>query len=319
MAATDYYKELGVARDAEEKEIKRAYRRLARKYHPDVNPGNAKAAERFKRIATAYGVLADKKKRHLYDRFGEAGLSEGFQEGAGPTGGAGGFPGGFRGGFEGVPPFAGGGRGGGAPFGADLGDLFGQFFGGGRARPPQRGADLETEVTLTLDDAAHGSRRRITLGNGSRVDVKIPAGVDTGTRIRVTGKGQPGPGGGPTGDLFVRVRMAPHPYFRRDGQDIYLDLPLTLTEATLGTSLRIPTLDGVTQLKVPAGVASGARLRLRGKGLPGAKATGRGDQFVVIKIVPPKNLSDAARARLEEVARLAPYDPRRDLAWAEER
>lgn len=309
MAATDYYQELGLGRDADEKEIKRAYRRLARKYHPDVNPGNAKAAERFKRIARAYAVLSHKEKRRLYDRYGEAGLSEGFKEGAGPAGNFEGFGGGFPG----------GGGGGGSPFGADLGDIFGQFFGGGRSRGPQRGADVETEVTLTLDDAAHGTRRRITLGNGNRVDVKIPAGVDTGTRIRVTGKGMAGPGDGPMGDLFVRVRMAPHPYYRRDGQDIYLDLPLTLTEATLGTSVRIPTLDGATQLKVPAGVASGARLRLRGKGLPGAKGGERGDQFVVIKIVPPKHLSEAARERLEEVARLAPYDPRRDLAWAEER
>jgi len=309
MATTDYYKELGGARDAEEKQIKRAYRRLARKHHPDVNPGDAKAAERFKRIARAYGVLSDKKKRRLYDRYGEAGLSEGFQEGAGPSGG-------FKGGAEGFPGGFPGGAGG---FGAEgLGDIFGQFFGGGRPRGPQRGADVETEVTLTLDDAAHGTRRRITLGDRSRVDVKIPTGVDTGTRIRVTGKGQPGPGGGPRGDLFVRVRMASHPYFRREGQNIYLDLPLTLTEATLGTSVRIPTLDGPTQLKVPAGIASGAKLRLRGKGLPTAKGDHRGDQFVVIKIVPPKKLSDAARAHLEEVARLVPYDPRRGLAWAKE-
>jgi len=313
MAATDYYKELGVGRDAEEKEIKRAYRRLARKYHPDVNPGNAKAAERFKGIARAYAVLSDKKKRRLYDRYGEAGLSEGFQEGAGPAGGFGGGAGGFPGGFPGGAPGGPGGFG-----GADLGDIFGQFFGGGRPRGPQRGADVETEVTLTLDDAARGTRRRITLSDGSRVDVKIPTGVDTGTRIRVTGKGQPGPGGGPRGDLFVRVRMARHPYFRRDGQDIYLDLPLTLTEATLGTSVRIPTLHGATQLKVPAGVTSGAKLRLRGKGLPSAKGEQRGDQFVVIKIVPPKELNDAAREHLEEVARLAPYDPRRDLVWAKE-
>jgi len=309
MAATDYYKELGVGRDADEKQIKRAYRRLARKHHPDVNPGNAKAAERFKRIARAYGVLSDKKKRRLYDRYGEAGLSEGFQEGAGPSGGFGGGADGFPGGF----PGGAGGFGGG-----DLGDIFGQFFGGGRPRGPQRGADVETEVTLTLDDAAHGTRRRITLGDGSRVDVKIPTGVDTGTRIRVTGKGHPGPGGGPRGDLFVRVRMARHPYFRRDGQDVYLDLPLTLTEAALGTSVRIPTLHGATQLKVPAGVASGAKLRLRGKGLPSAKGEKRGDQLVVIKIVPPKHLSDAAREHLEEVARLAPYDPRHNLAWAKE-
>lgn len=312
MATTDYYKELGVGRDADEKEIKRAYRRLARKHHPDVNPGDAKAAERFKRIARAYGVLSDKKKRRLYDRYGEAGLSEGFQEGAGPTGGfGGGFPGG------GAP---GGGFPGGGGFGAEgLGDIFGQFFGGGRPRGPQRGGDVETEVTLTLDNAARGTRRRITLGDGSRVDVKIPTGVDTGTRIRVTGKGQAGAGGGPRCDLYVRVRLAPHPYFRREGQDIYLDLPLTITEAALGTSVRIPTLDGATQLKVPAGVASGAKLRLRGKGLPTAKGDQRGDQFVVIRIVSPKQLSDAARAHLEEVARLAPYDPRHGLAWVEER
>ncbi len=310
MAATDYYKELGVGRDADDKEIKRAYRRLARKYHPDVNPGNTKAAERFKRIARAYAVLSDKEKRRLYDRYGEAGLSEGFQEGA--AGGPGPGPG-----FEGFP--GGGFPGGGGGFGADaFGDIFSQFFGGGRPRGPQRGADVETEVTLTLDDAARGTRRRITLGDGSRVDVKIPPGVDDGTRIRVAGKGQPGANGGPRGDLFVRVRMAAHPYFRRQGRDIYLDLPLSITEAALGTSVRIPTLDGDTQLKVPAGVASGAKLRLRGKGLPAAKGGARGDQLVVIKIVPPKRLPEAARKHLEEFARLAPNDARAGVAWAKE-
>ncbi len=312
-ATTDYYKELGVSRDASDQEIKRAYRRLARKYHPDVNPGNAKAAERFKRIARAYEVLSDPKKRRLYDRYGEAGLAEGFDEqaarAAGAAGGAAGPGPGFD--FEGFP--------GGFGFGAEgLGDIFSQFFGGGRPSGPRRGADVETEVTLTLHDAAQGTRRRITLGDGTQVDVKIPAGVDQGTRIRVAGKGRPGAQGGPRGDLYVRVRMAPHPYFRREGRDIYLDLPLSLTEAALGTTVRIPTLDGPTQLKVPAGIASGAKLRLRGKGLPGPKGGGRGDQFVVVKIVPPKHLPDEARRHLEEVARLAPYDPRAGLAWAKE-
>lgn len=295
MAATDLYAELGVKRDASAEEIKRAYRRLARKFHPDVNPGNRRAEERFKKISLAYDVLGDAEKRAQYDRFGEAGVN-----GAGPPpgGGVGGAP---FGGFEG------------------FGDLFEQFFRGGGARPgPQRGQDLETKVTLTLEEAARGVTRRMALGEGHRVDVKIPAGVDTGTKIRVAGKGRPGAVGGGPGDLFVVVQVAPHPYFRREGNDLYLDLPLTIFEATLGTKVRIPTLEGRTQLTVPAGVASGAKLRLRGKGLMAAKGGGHGDQFVVIKIVPPKGLAAADRAQLEGLGARLSEDPRAGLAWSQE-
>ena len=295
MAASDLYAELGVKRDASPEEIKRAYRRLARKFHPDVNPGNRRAEERFKKISMAYDILGDPEKRAQYDRFGEAGVN-----GAGPPPG-GGFGGAQFSGFE------------------AFGDLFEQFFRGGGARPgPQRGQDLETKVTLTLEEAARGVTRRIALGEGHRVDVKIPPGVDTGIKIRVAGKGRPGAAGGPKGDLFVVVHVAPHPYFRREGNDLYLELPLTIFEATLGAKVRIPTLEGRTQLTVPAGVASGAKLRLRGKGLPMPKGGGRGDQFVVIKIVPPKSLSSADRLRLQEVGERVVEDPRAGLAWAQE-
>jgi len=295
MAGTDLYADLGVKRDASAAEIKRAYRRLARKFHPDVNPGNRRAEERFKKISLAYDILGDAEKRAQYDRFGEAGVN-----GAGPPPG-GGFGGGSSGGFE------------------AFGDLFEQFFRGGGPRPgPQRGSDLETKVTLTLEEAARGVTRRIALGEGHRVDVKIPAGVDTGTKIRVAGKGRPGAAGGPRGDLFVVVQIAPHPYFRREGSDLYLELPLTIFEATLGTKVRIPTLDGRSQLTVPAGVASGAKLRLRGKGLPTPKAGGHGDQFAVIKIVAPKALSAADRARLQELGEGHSENPRAGLVWSVE-
>lgn len=295
MAATDLYAELGVKRDASAKEIKHAYRRLARKFHPDVNPGNRRAEEKFKKISLAYDILGDAEKRAQYDRFGEAGIN-----GAGPPPG-GGFGGAPSGGFEG------------------FGDLFEQFFRGAGPRPgPQRGQDLETKVTLTLEEAARGITRRIALGEGHRVDVKIPAGVDTGTKIRVAGKGRPGAAGGPKGDLFVVVQIAPHPYFRREGSDLYFDLPLTIVEATLGTKVRIPTLEGRSQLTVPAGVASGAKLRLRGKGLPIAKGGGRGDQFAVIKIVSPKALSAADRTWLQELGERLSENPRAGLAWSTE-
>jgi DnaJ-class molecular chaperone len=295
MAATDLYADLGVQRDASAEEIKRAYRRLARKFHPDVNPGNRRAEERFKKISLAYDILGDPEKRAQYDRFGEAGVN-----GAGPPPG-GGFGGAAAGGFE------------------AFGDLFEQFFRGGGPRPgPPRGSDLETKVTLTLEEAARGVTRRIALGEGHRVDVKIPAGVDTATKIRVAGKGRPGPAGGPRGDLFVVVQIAPHPYFRREGSDLYLELPLTIVEATLGTKVRIPTLEGRSQLTVPAGVASGAKLRLRGKGLPAPKGGGRGDQFAVIKIVSPKVLSAADRAGLQELGERLSENPRAGLVWSAE-
>jgi len=260
-----------------------------------VNPGNRRAEEKFKKISLAYDILGDAEKRAQYDRFGEAGVN-----GAGP------------------PPGSGVG---GAPFGGfeGFGDLFEQFFRGAGQRPgPQRGQDLETKVTLTLEEAARGITRRIALGEGHRVDVKIPAGVDTGTKIRVAGKGRPGAAGGTRGDLFVVVQIAPHPYFRREGSDLYLDLPLTIVEATLGTKVRIPTLEGRSQLTVPAGVASGAKLRLRGKGLPTAKGGGRGDQFAVIKIVSPKALSASDRAWLQQLGERLSENPRAGLGWSTE-
>ncbi|MGD2064189.1 MAG: J domain-containing protein [Nitrospirota bacterium] len=308
MATTDLYADLGLKRDASGDEIKRAYRRLARKFHPDVNPGNRRAEERFKKISRAYDVLGDPEKRARYDRYGEAGVNGGgFAGGPHPSGG-------FSGG-----PFAGSGGGGFGGF-EGFGDIFEQLFRGGgtRAQGSAKGADVETRVTLTLEEAAHGVTRRIFLGDGAGVDVKIPAGVDTGTKIRVAGKGRPGVGGGPAGDLFAIVEMASHPYFRRDGSDLYLDLPLTIVEATLGTQVRIPTLDGRTQLTVPGGVASGAKLRLRGKGLPATKGGQRGDQFAVVKIVPPKNVPPADRARLRDLGERICEDPRAGLPWAAE-
>jgi len=312
MANKDFYKLLGVARDASDDEIRRAYRKLARELHPDVTGDDPKAKERFLQVQEAYAVLSNKEKRGRYDRFGTADFQ-------GPPGGGGWHRG--RPGAQGFADvniddlFGGGGI---------FGDLFSQGAPGGfrtrRPRGPARGQDVNYELRLGFEQAVGGTTSEITLappggGRPERIEVKIPPGVTEGQKIRLKGKGQPSPMGGPAGDLYIVARIAPHPYFRREGAHIYLDLPLSIVGATLGAKVTIPTLDGPTTLTVPPGTRSGQKLRLRGKGAPDPKGNGRGDQYAVIAIVPPTGLDEKTRKQLKQLGQELNQDPRADTGW----
>jgi DnaJ-class molecular chaperone len=289
--AQDPYSILGVARGASEKDIKSAYRKLAKELHPDYNKDNPKAAERFNQVTQAYDLLTDKDKRARFDR-GEI-------DGEGnPAGfGGGGFGGGGFGGGRGFNP--------GGPEAADLGDIFeGLFggrnagFGGGfgqRSAPPPKGSNRAYRLSVSLPDAALCAGQRITLADGKTVDVKLPKGAEDGMQIRLAGKGDIGPGG--PGDAIITIALAPHPYFRRDGDDIRLDLPISLTEAVAGGKVRVPTADGAVMLTVAPGSSSGRMLRLKGKGFTRKDGT-RGDQLVRLEITLPEGDADLA-ARLE--------------------
>lgn len=281
--AGDPYTVLGVARGAAEADIKKAYRKLAKELHPDRNKDNPKAAERFSAVTAAYDLLSDKDKRARFDR----GEIDADGNPAAPFGfGGGGGAGGYRqgpGGFE----FSGG--------GGDLGDIFEGLFGGrggaggspfGRSRqaPPRRGANIGYRLAVPFEDAAARRPQRITLGDGKTIDLKLPAGVETGTQMRLSGKGEPGPAG--AGDAIVTIEIGEHRFFRRDGDDIRLDLPVTLKEAVLGGPVKVPTVDGPVMLNVPAGSSSGRTLRLKGKGFTG-KGGERGDQLVTLEVTVP--------------------------------
>ena len=281
--AADPYTTLGVARTATEADIKKAYRKLAKELHPDRNKDNPKASEKFSQVTQAYDLLNDKDKRARFDR----GEIDGDGNPAAPFGFGGGGPqGGFRPGsanFE-----FGGGDG-----GSDFSDLFdGLFGGGGRrggggfsggfgARPQPKGANVAYRLAVPLTDAATLAAQRITLGDGKTIDLKLPAGVESGTQMRLSGKGQPGPGG--AGDAIVTIEIEPHRFFIRDGDDLRLDLPISLSEAVLGASIRVPTADGAVMLTVPKGSSSGKVLRLKGKGFH-KKGGGRGDQLVTLMV-----------------------------------
>ena len=308
--AADPYTTLGVSRGASEKEIKSAYRKLAKELHPDANKDNPKAAERFSEVAAAYDLLSDKDKRARFDR-GEID-ADGNPMGFGGGFGGGGFGGGQRG-------FGGGGPGGGfegfSSEGIDLGDLFGDIFGGTRGarggpfgggqqhRTAPRGANVQYRLAVSLTDAASLSPQRVTLGDGKTIDLKLPAGVEDGTQMRLSGKGEPGPGG--PGDALVIIQIQPHPFFERDGDDLRIDLPVTLDEALNGGKVRVPTATGAVMLSVPAGSSSGKVLRLKGKGFT-RKDGSRGDQLVSLQIVLPE-----ADADLKE--RLEGWQDKRDV------
>ena len=303
--ADDYYKTLGVSKSATADEIRKAYRKLARANHPDAKPNDSKAAERFKEIQEAYDVLNDDEKRKMYDQFGP-----GFQKmgpgGPGPQHGPGGF-GGFNGGSAPVDleELFGGGA------GIDLGQFF-QMGGGGAAGPKRgrrtvsRGEDVRASVQVDFETAVKGGSVDVQLDRGGTVEtlsVKIPAGVGEGQVIRLGGQGNPGGRGGTPGDLLLRIEILPHPYFRREGSNLLLDVPITPPEAVLGTKVEVPTLsEGSVVLKVPAGTSSGTKLRLRGKGVIDPQTKQVGDQFVVIKIVLPKKISDQDQALYEKLA-----------------
>jgi curved DNA-binding protein len=310
----DPYEILGVSRSATQDEIKKAYRRLAKQYHPDRNPNDKTAEQRFKEVHAAYEVLGDPERRAQYDRFGAGGPAPDVRTWT--TGGRGGVR------FEDIPfDFEGlGGLG-------DLTSIFEQFFArGGPARTRRRsggarsaalrGADLEHEVELSFEEALRGAVREVLLSgsdsHSERIQFRVPPGVHDGQRIRIRGKGQEGPGG--RGDLMIRCHIRPHPYFRLEGRDILLDVPLTLTEAALGTQVEIPTLEGTAVVKVPPGTSSGTKLRLRGHGVP--QPTGpRGDMYAIVQIHAPKAVSSRARALLTELEGEFNERPRERLGW----
>jgi DnaJ-class molecular chaperone len=314
----DPYQVLGVAHDADEATLKKTYHRLAQKSHPDMNPDDAQAEERFKEIGVAYAVLSDPERRRAYDEFGQIALDPNFdaEQARAATRGFGGA--GFaRGGFEG--PYAGAN----GPF-ADLGDVFGSLFGEARNHRPRarRGADLETTLTLDFVDAALGCERRIDLqrspaGGGppekQTLKIRIPCGVADGGRIRLAGQGAPGSAGGPPGDLLARIRVRPHPVFRRDGRDLRMEAAIGVSEAVLGTEFEIPTLDGRVTLRIPPGTDSGSKLRLQGKGIPGSGGRAPGDLYVEIRIRVPKNLDEETKQKFAALADRDPTGLRDDL------
>jgi len=374
---TDYYELLGVPRKASVKDIRAAYRKLARKYHPDLNPGDKSAEEKFKQIQEAYEVLSDTKKRQMYDQFGFNAPGPG---GPGPGAGYGGAPpedihfdfGGFD--FGGAP---GGG-------GTSFRDLFSQFFRGATAAQPgaghEPGSDLEYQIDITFAEAMHGAVKKLSFTrldvcnvchgagvapgdekvcptcNGSgqvtqvsgkmrfqvtcsrcggsgrlrtmcrncggegrvqrvdTLDVRIPPGAQTGSRVRVAGRGNAGTGGGPPGDLYIITNVQPHPFFERRGDDLYTVVPVTVSEASLGAKVEVPTIDGRAQVRIPPGTNSGKKLRLREKGAPSARQAGkRGDQIVEVQVVVPKPEDERVRNLLKELGKLDQEDPRREI------
>jgi molecular chaperone DnaJ len=385
MATTtkqDYYELLGVARKASVKDIRAAYRKLARKYHPDLNPGDKSAEEKFKQIQEAYEVLSDSKKRQMYDQFGFNTPGPG----GAPPPGAGYGAGGQEnvhfdfGGFD----FGGGGAGAGAGGSASFRDLFSQFFRSANAAQGEQeheaGVDLEYQIDIAFAEAMHGTVKKLsftrldvcnichgtgaatgdekgcptcggsgqvtqvsgkmrfqitcsrcggtgklrtvcrTCGGEGRVprvetlDVRIPPGAQTGSRVRVAGRGNAGLNGGPTGDLYIIIRVQPHPFFDRRGDDLYTVVPISVPEASLGAKVEVPTIDGRAQVRIPPGTNSGKKLRLREKGAPSARHAGkRGDQIVEVQIVVPKPEDERVRNLMRDLGKLDQEDPRREI------
>ncbi|MDT9598102.1 DnaJ C-terminal domain-containing protein [Sphingosinicella rhizophila] len=291
----DLYSQLGVARSASEAEIKKAYRKLAKELHPDRNKDNPAASARFSKVTQAYDILTDKNKRAQYDRGeidedGNPKAPFGFG-GGGPRPGAGGF----RPGGPGPSPFE-------MNETADLSDLFeglfsggqrrGSFSGFGRRAAPEKGMDIAYRLPVPFQDAATLKPQRVTLSGGKTVDIKLPNGVEEGSKIRLAGQGRAGPGG--NGDAIVTIAITPHPFFRREGEDVRLDLPVSLDEAVLGAKVKVPTVDGAVMLSIPKGSTSGRVLRLKGKGFT-AKSGQRGDQLVTLMVDLPADDADLIR------------------------
>lgn len=345
----DYYEVLGVDKSASDDELKKAYRKLARQYHPDVNPGDTEAEEKFKEVNEAYEVLSDSAKRAQYDQFGHDGPGAG--AGFGGFGGAGGF--------------------------GDMGDIFDMFFGGGMGssqKGPRKGADLRYDLTIDFEEAVFGTEKTITIprwdtcetcgGTGAKkgtspttcprchgtgqvttmqktpfgsfqsvktcpecggrgtvindpcpdcggqgrkrvtrkLEVKVPAGVDTGSRLRMSGEGEAGELGGPKGDLYIYINVRSHPIFTRDDGDIYMEQEINFAEAALGADIQVPTLEGDVTLTIPAGVQNGAKFRMKGKGVKSVRGYGKGDQYVTIKVVTPKNLTSEQKDLFKQLA-----------------
>jgi len=316
----DYYTLLGVSKTATADEIKKAYRQLALKYHPDRNKGDKEAEEHFKEINEAYAVLSEPEKRRQYDMFGAEGFRQRYSQedifqgfdigdvlkdfGFGTSdifsvlfsGGGGRRRGGryttYTGPFGQQAPGAGG---------ADFADYF-----AGKGAAPSQGRDTVTDLTITLEEAAKGAERLISINKDGRVEkiaVKIPPGIDAGKKLRVAGKGERGPGGGPTGDLYVSVNVQKHPLFTREGADIYIDQEIKFSDASLGTTIEVPTLNGIKKVKIPPGTSGNTKLRLKGEGMPHLKGKGRGDVYVRIVIKVPKKLTSKQKELIEGLAK----------------
>ena len=320
MAAEDLYAVLGVPRTAEADALKKAYRKLAGKLHPDKNPGNSSAEARFKQVNHAYDVLGDAKKRKLYDEFGEEGLREGFdaERARAYRGWAARQPSGAsRDGFSGTQSFDpddlfGTSGGGGA---AGFSDLFGDIMGRARRqRGPTKGPDLESEITIDFASAVKGATFELRPQGAAAtpVTVRIPPGAADGSRIRIPGQGGPSANGGPRGDLVLLVHVTPHPHFRREGDDLHLDLPITLAEAYHGGKVRVPTPEAGVTMKVPKGTQSGQVVRLRGKGVA-RKGRPAGDLYVHFLIRMPAEPTEEVTKLVDELAKLQTEDPRVDI------
>lgn len=305
--AKNYYETLGVARTATEEEIKRAYRKLARQYHPDLHPNDKEAETNFKAVQEAYDVLGDKAKREQYDRFGSAAFEHGFPGGAGGGGGT------YTWSSQGGPDAQ-------FDFGGGLDDILqGLFQGRGRRGPSwaggktasRRGHDVDTELMVPFRTALLGGELDVSISGhrDERLSVTIPPGVEDGAKLRLAGKGgTPGPGG-QAGDLIVHVRVETHPYFTRDAADVQIEVPITIGEAVLGANIDVPTIDGTASVSIPPGTSSGQRLRLRGKG--GTKRSGeRGDQYVKVKIVVPQSIDEESKRWIRDFSLRNPSNPR---------
>lgn len=305
MNKRDYYDILGISKSASADEIKKAYRTLSRKYHPDMAPDDKTADQKFKEVQEAYEVLRDDSKRQQYDQFGHS-----FQQ-AGPGGGN--YQQGGGGGPVDLDDLFGGG-------GVDLGDLFGGAFRGGQRAParPQKGESSRLQIEIPFHLAAVGGEYEVSLQKGGaseRLTIKIPAGVNTGSVIRLSGQGSPGIHGGPAGDMLITIKVGNHPYFKRDGCNLILEVPINLAEAALGAKVDVPTLsEGEVTVTIPPGTSSGAKLRLRGKGIIDQKTKQPGDQICSIKITAPKDLSDEERTLYEQLQDLNHESPR-SKAW----
>jgi len=313
--AEDYYKTLGLEKTASSEEIKKAYRKLALKHHPDRNPNNKEAEEQFKKISEAYAVLSDPEKRKQFDSFGSDTFSQRYsQEDI------------FRGfdineilremGFGGSAGY--GPRGGRTyrttgrrpgPYATQGGmDPFAELFGGQSqyARGPQKGQDLQYNLSITLEESVFGAEKKIALQKADKVDeinIKIPKGISTGKKLRLTGKGNPGIDGGPPGDLYLNISVLPHPIFSREGNDIYVEKTINYSQAALGTTIEVATIDGSTKrIKVPPGTQNNTRIRMKGYGVPGLKGGNKGDQYVKISVSVPKKLSEIQTQLIRQLA-----------------
>ena len=367
----DYYEILGLKKNATSAELKKAFRKLARKYHPDVNPNDKASEQKFKEMNEAYEVLSDPKKRKQYDQFGHAAFEQGFGQGPGAGGGSG---------FEGF-----GGQGTGGFQGRGFEDIFGNLFGGRTAGPlgPQKGEDITYTVEVELEDAIFGRAMQVDLqrevsciacgGSGAqpgtkprmcatcqgtgnvaqgrgfmqfsqtcpscrgegtinpnpcrncggsgltpkseKINVKIPAGVDNGSKVRMAGMGSPGVNGGPPGDVYIITRVRPHHYFERKGDNLYSEAKVTVKEAALGEKIEIPTVDGLVMLSMPPGIQTGQQLKLKGKGVPHFGGAGVGDHYVTVHVVTPTNVNEKGKELLRELERLHPENPRQDITF----